>query len=141
MHIGAHGEQPSTPSLSYDYYSRLSICLLLRKRSELEGFNFHSEMHFTHIGGLSKYNVFQAATIWAAQTLGLDDAIGSLAPGKMADFIIFRPGVDLLDESVVGGTKEIRYVGKGGTVWDPEKGMEEVWPVKGRRKVMPNMNP
>lgn len=105
------------------------------------GLNYHAEMQFTLQGGVSKYEVLKAATIWPAQTLGLDEAVGSLSEGKMAEFIVFQPGVDLLrDGGGMQETREIRYVSKGGKIWNPKKGMEEAWPEKGKRKTMPDMN-
>ncbi|KAL6308701.1 hypothetical protein BKA93DRAFT_763864 [Sparassis latifolia] len=113
-HIGAHGEPPL-------------------------GFNFHAEMYFTKEGGLSNYEVIRAATSDAAITLGIDESLGSLTPGKLADFIIYQPGVDLLDDDI-SATRKIRYVARGGRLWDATTMVEE-WPVKGRREAMPPLNP
>ncbi|PCH38468.1 hypothetical protein WOLCODRAFT_64922 [Wolfiporia cocos MD-104 SS10] len=113
-HIGAHGEPPL-------------------------GLNYHAEMFFTKQGGLTNYEVIRAATLDAAITLGIDSSLGSLTPGKLADFVVYPPGVDLL-EGDISGTRNIRYVARGGRLWDATT-MEEVWPVKGRRGAMPPLNP
>ncbi|CCM03690.1 uncharacterized protein FIBRA_05835 [Fibroporia radiculosa] len=113
-HIGAHGEPPL-------------------------GLNYHSEMFFTQQGGLTNYEVIRAATSDAAITLGIDSSVGSLTPGKLADFVVYKPGVDLL-EGDIRGSRAIRYVARGGRLWDAET-MEEVWPVKGRRGAIPPLNP
>lgn len=113
-HIGAHGEPPL-------------------------GLNYHEEMVFAKVGGLTNYEVLRAATYDAALTLGLASSIGSLAPGKLADFLVYHPEVDLLNGPITG-TREIRYVVRGGRMWDVEEGMVEVWPVKGRRQVLPPFN-
>ncbi|THH13219.1 hypothetical protein EW146_g6977 [Bondarzewia mesenterica] len=56
--------------------------------------------------------VLRAATSDAAETLGLLPSLGSLMPGKLADFLIY-PGIDLLaDDS--RRTREILYVVRGG---------------------------
>ncbi|KAL1742540.1 hypothetical protein HDZ31DRAFT_43021 [Schizophyllum fasciatum] len=113
VHIGAHGEQPM-------------------------GLNYHSEMWFSRQGGLSNYEVFRAATLDAAKTFGLDAAIGSLVPGKLADFLIYPPGVDILADDIQR-SRELSYVARGGRIWNATV-MEEVWPVKGKRQAMPPYN-
>ncbi|KZT11646.1 uncharacterized protein LAESUDRAFT_671849 [Laetiporus sulphureus 93-53] len=113
-HIGAHGEPPL-------------------------GLNYHKEMWFTQQGGLTNYEVLRAATSDAAITLGIDGALGSLAPKKLADFIIYEPDVDLINGDI-RGTRQIQYVARGGRVWDAET-MKEFWPVKGRRPPTPPLNP
>ncbi|OCH90621.1 hypothetical protein OBBRIDRAFT_887531 [Obba rivulosa] len=113
-HIGAHGEPPL-------------------------GRNYHAEMWFTRQGGLTNYEVLRAATLDAAITLGIDSALGSLTPGKLADFVVYPPGVDLLDGQIVG-SRNISYVAKGGRLWDAET-MTEVFPSTGRRPPMPPINP
>ncbi|KAL0947553.1 hypothetical protein HGRIS_013647 [Hohenbuehelia grisea] len=112
-HIGAHGEPPL-------------------------GLNYHAEMFFTSKGGLTNYEVFEAATSAAAKTLGLYSSLGSLSPGKLADFLVYPPGVDLLEDDITH-TKDLRYVARGGRVWDAST-MVEVWPVKGRKQDMPPIN-
>ncbi|KAI0329892.1 hypothetical protein GY45DRAFT_1324512 [Cubamyces sp. BRFM 1775] len=112
-HIGAHGEPPL-------------------------GVNYHAEMFFTKAGGLTNYEVLRAATSDAAITLGIYDSVGSLTPGKLADFVVYPPGVDLL-EGDISGTRDIRFVVRGGRVYDAPT-MTEVWPVTGRRESMPPLN-
>ncbi|KAE9398333.1 hypothetical protein BT96DRAFT_957632 [Gymnopus androsaceus JB14] len=114
IHIGAHGEQPM-------------------------GHNFHAEMFFTKSGGLTNYEVLQAATVNAASTLGILPSVGTLAVGKLADFLIYMPGIDLLGGPVEETTK-LRYVSRGGRIWDAFT-MTEVWPVTGRKQEMPSFNP
>jgi imidazolonepropionase-like amidohydrolase len=107
VHIGAHGENPM-------------------------GHLYHSEMAFTKAGGLTNYQTLQAATSHAAQTLGMWNSIGSLREGKLGDFLVYEPRVDLL-EGPIEGTRRIRYIARSGRVWNAET-MDEVWPVKRKRK-------
>ncbi|KAL0576197.1 hypothetical protein V5O48_005764 [Marasmius crinis-equi] len=131
--IGAHGEPPL-------------------------GVNYHAEMFFTQQGGLSNYQAssffctgvdvpdaktpslqtLQAATSWAAQTFGLFGSLGSLTKGKLADFLVYPAGVNLLD-GPIDQTRQLKYVVRGGRVWNADT-MEEAWPVKGRKQVLPPFN-
>ncbi|KAK6992264.1 Amidohydro-rel domain-containing protein [Favolaschia claudopus] len=112
-HIGAHGENPY-------------------------GLNYHAEMKFSQQGGLTNYETLRAATSDAAVTLGLFDSIGSLSKGKLADLIVYPPGVDLLGGDI-SQTRDLLFVARGGRFWDAAS-MEEVWPVKGRKQVLPPIN-
>jgi imidazolonepropionase-like amidohydrolase len=112
-HIGAHGEPPI-------------------------GLNYHAEIAFTQKGGLTNYEALRAATADAATTLGLAGALGTLAPGLLADVLVYHPSADLL-EGDIAESRRIRFTIRGGRVWDAET-MEEVWPVKGRRAAMPPFN-
>ena len=82
--------------------------------------------------------MIQAATASGAKTLGIFPSLGSLTPGKLADFIVYPPGVDLLEEDILK-TLELKLVARGGRIWDAET-MVEVWPVKGRKQRMPVFN-
>lgn len=81
--------------------------------------------------------MIQAATASGAKTLGIFPSLGSLTRGKLADFIVYPPGVDLLED--IHKTLELKLVVRGGRIWDAET-MVEVWPVKGREQRMPVFN-
>ena len=82
--------------------------------------------------------MIQAATASGAKTLGMFPSLGSLSRGKLADFIVYPPDVDLLEEDI-HRTLELKLVVRGGRIWDAET-MIEVWPVKGRKQRMPVFN-
>ena len=82
--------------------------------------------------------MIQAATASGAETLGIFSSLGSLSPGKLADFIVYPPGVDLLEGNIYK-TLELKLVVRGGRIWEAET-MVEVWPVKGRKQSMPVFN-
>ncbi|KAF8520188.1 hypothetical protein BU17DRAFT_75758 [Hysterangium stoloniferum] len=112
--IGAHGEAPL-------------------------GFMYHSEMQFTLAGGLDEYEVLRAATRDGALSLGLFGSIGSLSTGKLADMVLYPEGIDFDHFQNLAPSKDLRYVIKGGRVFDAST-MAEEWPVKGRKQVLPVLN-
>ncbi|KAF5379903.1 hypothetical protein D9757_007185 [Collybiopsis confluens] len=114
VHIGAHGEPPM-------------------------GHNYHAELFFAKSGGLTNYEVLKAATFNAASTLGILPSVGTLTPGKLADFLVYRPEVDLLN-GPIERSADLRHVARGGRIWDSTT-MTEVWPVAGRKQKMPPFNP
>jgi hypothetical protein len=65
-------------------------------------------------------------------------SLGSLSEGKLADYLIYPPGVDLLNDGISNSLK-LTHVARGGRLWDAST-MEEVWPVKGRKQEMPPLN-
>lgn len=62
--------------------------------------------------GLTPIEAIRAATVTAAELMGWQDRVGSIAPGKYAD-IIAVPGDPLSDISVL---RNVQFVMKGGDV-------------------------
>lgn len=112
--IGAHGEQPI-------------------------GFLFHSEMEMLALGGQNDYEVLNAATIGGATSLGLQGSVGSLKVGKMADLVVYPEGVGSV-EGVMGESMGMRFVVRGGRVFEVEDGLVEYWPRRGRRGTKGRIN-
>ena len=81
----------------------------------------------------------RAATSDAAKTLGLFNSLGSITEGKLADIVVFKQGADILNDHI-SVTRKIQFTIRGGRVWDADT-MEEVWPVKGRKQNLPQVNP
>jgi imidazolonepropionase-like amidohydrolase len=63
--------------------------------------------------GMSPLDAIRAATIWAADHLGLSALVGALTPGKQADLIAVR-GDPLADVTVL---TKVSFVMKGGVVY------------------------
>ena len=99
---------------------------------QLQGLGAHWELWAMASAGLAPLDAIRAATMTAALTMGMEDDIGSLEPGKLADLMILdrNPLVDLKN------TNSIRYVMKAGTLWNGDT-MDEMWPAK---KVRPRAN-
>ena len=95
---------------------------------QLQGLGSHWEVWAMASGGLTPLEAIRTATLTAAEAMGMQDDIGSLEPGKLADLMVLdrNPLVDLRN------TNSIRYVMKAGTLWNGDT-MDEVWPTKRTR--------
>jgi Tol biopolymer transport system component/imidazolonepropionase-like amidohydrolase len=88
-----------------------------------QGLGAHWELWAMAMGGLSPLETLRAGTLTAAEALGLDEDIGSLEVGKIADLVV----LDQNPLADIRNSKEVRYVMKDGVVWDART-MDEVWP-------------
>ena len=106
---------------------------------KLYGFGYIREMELLQEAGFHPLEVLRSATIQGAQVLGMDDLIGSIRPGKLADLVVtqynplenfkvlygtghFRLNDD--DQPVrVGG---VRYTIKDGIVYDARELLSDV---------------
>lgn len=80
----------------------------------MPGYNLHREMWLLQTGGMPIEEVLRAATMTNAEKLGLQEEIGSLKVGKIADFLVLdeNPLDDILN------TLSLRYTVQGGVVYD-----------------------
>jgi len=78
------------------------------------GFTIHEEMWHLWKGGVDVEEVLRSATSVNAKKLGLDSDVGSLEPGKLADFLILdeNPLDDILN------TLSIQYTIQAGVIYD-----------------------
>ena len=65
--------------------------------------------------GMTAMQAIQAATGWAAECLGQEVDLGTIAPGKLADLVVVR-GDPLADIAVLRDAKQIALVIKDGAV-------------------------
>ncbi len=82
----------------------------------LPGFAYHRELLAMVWAGMPPIAVLKAATINGARALGVDDRLGSIEAGKLADLYI-ADGNPLED---ITAARDIRLVIKDGVVYDPE---------------------
>jgi len=86
------------------------------------GFAVHREMELLAASGLSPLQALRAATSTAAEALGKEDQLGTVEPGKFADFVIV--GADPL--ASVQNLRQIHLVVQGGKTYEPQKLLYEV---------------
>ena len=65
----------------------------------------------------------EVATWQGASYVGLDQDLGSIAVGKLADLVVL--GANPLDD--IKNTRDIRYVMKGGRLYEPNT-LDQLWP-------------
>jgi imidazolonepropionase-like amidohydrolase len=68
--------------------SKLGVKVNLGAHGQLQGLGAHWELWMLQQGGMSNLDALKAATINGAEYIGVDDELGSLQKGKLADLII-----------------------------------------------------
>ncbi len=90
-----------------------------------QGLGAQWELWGLQLGGLTNMEALREATIGPARKIGMDRDIGSLEPGKRADFLVFT--ADPLED--IHNIAKLHYTVKNGFVYDAES-MTEVWPTR-----------
>jgi Tol biopolymer transport system component len=80
------------------------------------GIGTHWEIQAHVAGGMTPHEALRAATLGSATTIGRARDLGSLEPGKLADFVV----LDADPLADVANTLRIHRVVKDGRVWDEE---------------------
>jgi hypothetical protein len=86
------------------------------------GFSVHRELHALERSGIPAADVLKIATINGARALGVDDRLGTLEAGKLADLVILDG--DPLED--IRNTRRVRTVVKGGLVYDAAELLESM---------------
>jgi hypothetical protein len=106
---------------------------------KLYGFAYIREMELLQEAGFHPLEVLRSATFLGAQALGIDDQLGSIRPGKLADLVVveenplanfkvlygtghFRLGADNKPTRVGG----VKYTIKDGIVYDAKELLSDV---------------
>lgn len=101
----------------------------LGSHGEVQGLGTHWELWMLASGGMKPMDALRAATIHSADAIGLDNDLGSLEVGKLAD-------LQILDSNPLDDIKnsiDISHVMKNGRLYNAST-LDEVWP---RQKVLP----
>jgi imidazolonepropionase-like amidohydrolase len=80
----------------------------------LAGFALHRELELYVAAGIPAPEVLRLATLGAAQVMGRNGDLGSVTPGKLADFVL----VDGRPDERIAELRRVRTVVKGGVVID-----------------------
>ncbi|MEM0996776.1 MAG: amidohydrolase family protein [Bacteroidota bacterium] len=60
----------------------------LGAHGQLHGLGAHWELWMIQQGGFTNHEALRAGTLWGAEYIGMDQDIGSLEPGKLADLVV-----------------------------------------------------
>ncbi|MBX9601588.1 MAG: amidohydrolase family protein [Bryobacteraceae bacterium] len=92
---------------------------------QIQGIQCHWEMWALAEGGLSNHEVLRAATLHGAEAIGMDQDLGSIEGGKLADLIVLKK--DPLAD--IRNTNTIQYVMKNGELFEGDT-LNQVWPAE-----------
>ena len=90
---------------------------------QLQGLGYHWEMWALAAGGLEPMEVLTAATRHGAEIIGVQEDLGTVSAGKLADLVLLSedPRADIRN------TNSLRYVIKNGELFDAAT-MDKLWP-------------
>lgn len=91
---------------------------------QLQGLGYHWELWSVASGG-SNFNALRSATLMGAEMIGLDQDLGSITPGKLADLVVLNSNP--LDD--IRNSADIQYVMKGGALYEGDT-LNQVWPTQ-----------
>ncbi len=91
---------------------------------QLQGLGYHWELWSVASGG-SNFNALRSATLMGAQMIGLDQDLGSITAGKLADLVVLNSNP--LDD--IRNSADIEFVMKGGALYEGDT-LNQVWPTQ-----------
>jgi len=98
---------------------------------QMDGLGDHWELWAMAAGGMSNHDVLRVATIHGANAIGMEQDLGSVEPGKLADLIV----LDANPLEDIHNTNTVRYVMKNGRLYEGET-LNEIYP---RQRPLPKM--
>ena len=91
---------------------------------QLQGLGYHWELWSVQSGGMLELDALRAATILGAEAIGLDNDLGSIEIGKLADLVILNSNP--LDD--IRNSKDIGYVMINGRLYEDDT-LNQVYPL------------
>jgi Tol biopolymer transport system component/imidazolonepropionase-like amidohydrolase len=95
----------------------------LGSHGQLQGLGAHWETWNLQSGGLTPHETLRVVTLFSAEAIGLQQDVGSLEAGKLADLIV----LDRNPLENIRHTNSVRYVMKNGELYEGDT-LNMVWP-------------
>jgi imidazolonepropionase-like amidohydrolase len=95
----------------------------LGSHGQMQGLGAHWETWNLASGGLTPHETLQVVTMHSAEAIGLQQDVGSLEAGKLADLLV----LDRNPLENIKNTNSIRYVMKNGELYEADT-LNMVWP-------------
>ena len=90
---------------------------------QLQGLGYHWELWALQSGGMSEHDALRVATMFGAEAIGLDQDVGSIEVGKLADLVVLNENP--LDD--IRNTNTVQYVMKNGRLYEGDT-LNETFP-------------
>ncbi|MBC31314.1 MAG: amidohydrolase [Muricauda sp.] len=114
---------------------------------QLYGFAYVRELELLREAGFHPLEVIRAATLNGAEALGIDDKIGTVAVGRLADFVIVEENplknlkvlygtgaIKLTEDNEVVRVGGVKYTIKDGIIYDAKRLLQDVKKVVAKQK-------
>lgn len=92
---------------------------------QLQGLGCHWELWSLQSGGMSRHDALRSASLFGAEAIGLQQDVGSLEVGKLADLVV----LDKDPLADIRNTESIRLVMKNGELFEGDT-LDQIWPAQ-----------
>ncbi|MFW6202124.1 MAG: amidohydrolase family protein, partial [Gemmatimonadota bacterium] len=108
------------------------VTVQIGAHGQMQGIAAHWELWMLEQGGMTPHEALRSATLHGARYLGMDDDLGSIEPGKLADLVVLErdPLADLR------ASEDVRYTMINGRLFDART-MNQLWPTERERGSLP----